>query len=130
MHADNDTDKNEYEEDLELKKAKDTNSNLGVIKQDMKSNFRIISVEDTIKNEGDNEPDTSDNGNTDANNVPRGNSKNLEDDEQENPNSETSKEYRAKNNQNLENLPNVLTDRSERGCKINTEDDTEEGDSK
>ena len=30
----------------------------------------------------------------------------------------------------MENSPNVLTDRSERGCKINTEDDTEEGDSK
>ena len=101
---------------------------LRVTKQKKKSNFRIISVTDTIKNEGDNEPDTLDDGNTDTNNVPRDSSENLEDNEQENPNSETSKGNRAKNNQDLENLPNVPVDRSERGGEINTENDTEERD--
>ena len=120
MHADSNTDKKKYEEDLELKNVEDTNNDLRVIKQEKKSNFRIISVTDTINHEIDDESGTLDDGKIDTNNVPRDSNENLEGNEQDNLNLKTTKENIAKNNQDLENLPNVPVDRSERGGKINT----------
>ena len=116
MHADNDTDKNEYEEDLELKNDENANNELRVKKQNKKTNFRITSVVDTIKNEGDNESNTSDDDNTGTKTVTRDNSEN----EHENPRN------RAKNSQGLKNSPDTPDDRSDKGGKVNTEDDTED----
>ena len=91
MHADTDTDKNECEEDLELKNVENANNNPRVIKRNKKSYFRITSVVDTIKNEGDNESNTLDNGNTGTKTVTRDYSEN----EHENPSSKTPKRNRA-----------------------------------
>ena len=99
MHADNDTDKNEHEEDLELENDENANNELRIKKQNRKSNFRITSVVDTIKNEDDIEPNTSDDDNTGTKTVTRDNSEN----EHENPRN------RAKNSQGLKNSPDTLT---------------------
>ena len=89
-----------------------------------KSNFRIISVTDTVNHEVDDESGTLDDEKIDTNNVPGDSDENLEGNQRNNLNSKSAKKNSAKSNQSLGNSWNVPGDRSERGDEFDTEIDT------
>ena len=107
---------------IQKKNIEDDSNNPRVVQQNKKPYFRITSVVDTTKNEGDNVSETLNDGNTGTEALSRDNSENK----RENPSSKIPKRNRAKNSQDLKSSPDTPDDRSNRGGKVNTEDDTED----